>query len=152
MKELTIEEIVQYAVKIEKESFQFYEEAADRVQDGSLERLLKELAMQEQGHIDSLNGLLTVGKESGDYLSNTINIDRSSFSKIVPTMEITEKYSSLEILEAALERELNTKRNYEMFLGLARLNVQVCDLFRTLAELEATHIALITEKINMLKE
>jgi len=152
LKELTVEEIVGYAIKIERESLLFYEDAVKILQDDTLSALTKDLAKQEQEHIDRLKGLLQEEEGGKEYLKNRIKVDRSSLDRIVQTKEITEDSSPLSILETALEREINTKKNYEMFLGIAHLNESVVSQFEILKNMEATHAEIITNRINDLKQ
>jgi rubrerythrin len=72
-------------------------------------------------------------------------------TQIVHTGEITEDTSPIEVLNIALEREINTKNNYEMFLELVKMDETLIDAFEMLRNKEQEHIRIIKRKMNELK-
>lgn len=152
MQQLTIEEIVEYAVHIEKESLQFYKEASEKFKsDESLRSLTDELAEQELGHIEHLKGLLKNKEITVDRHVHTVNVDRAFRKRIVPTRTIPEDATPHQVLEIALRREVDTRETYAMFLDLTRLDARVMETFTRLKEMEQTHIEIISERVRNLK-
>ena len=109
MKELSVGEIVGYAIKIEKESLKYYEGASERMKDAEVKALLLDLAGQEREHIGYLEGLIEEGWRGADYLENRVNIDRSNLERIVKTDEIGGEATPRAVLETARDREVSTR-------------------------------------------
>jgi rubrerythrin len=150
MKKLTVDEVLEYSIKIEKESYDFYESSRKVLKEDELISLVTLLLRQEEEHLKSLKALLKDSQKKS-YFKALINVDSSKLTQIVHTVEITEDTSPIDILNIALEREINTKNNYEMFLGLVKMEENLINTFEMLREKEEEHIRIIKRKINELK-
>jgi rubrerythrin len=150
MKKLTMREIIRFGIKIEKESFQFYTNAAKRVADRDTRSLTAELASQELDHLNKLKSLNKERKMTEGDLQREWNVDDTFVENIIVTRDIQKGAGSQEILQIALEREKKTKENYEMFLTLSPMNEKVKNAFRELKEMEEDHMEMITERIKRL--
>ena len=150
MKKLTVNEVLEYAIKIEKESRDFYENSRNVLKDDALKSLVTVLMKQEEEHLKSLKALLDDSQKKS-FSKVLINVDSSMLTQIVHTGEITEDTSPIEVLNIALEREINTKNNYEMFLELVKIDETLIDAFEMLRNKEQEHISIIKRKMNELK-
>jgi rubrerythrin len=150
MKKLTVNEVLEYAIKIEKESYDFYVNSRDVLRDDELKSLVTLLMRQEEEHLKSLKALLKDSQKKS-FFKALINVDSSKLTQIILTGEITEDTSPIDILNIALEREINTKNNYEMFLELVKMDETLIDAFEMLRNKEEEHIRLIKRKIDELK-
>jgi rubrerythrin len=147
MKKLTVKEIIKFGMKIEKESFRFYKGATKRLEDDETRLLTDELAKQEIDHLNRLKNLLH--EES---VNETLDADDTLVESIIKTSNIQKGASALDVLNVALDREINTKENYERFLALSPMDVQIAKTFKELKEMEEKHIEIINERINRLKK
>jgi rubrerythrin len=150
MKKLTVNEVLEYAIKIEKESRDFYENSHNVLKDDALKSLVTVLMKQEEEHLKTLKALLDDSQKKS-FSKVLINVDSSMLTQIVHTGEITEDTSPIEVLNIALEREINTKNNYEMFLELVKMDETLIDAFEMLRNKEQEHIRIIKRKMNELK-
>lgn len=151
MEELTAEEVIKYAVRIEQESYQFYKKAAKMLEGSDLARLAEELADQEVGHINHLRELIKEDEADESALSRLLIVDTSLFEKIVEMREVPLQATPADVLKLALEREEKTKNNYEMLAGLENLSGQIRKTFNYLKEMEERHAERISERIRKLK-
>jgi len=149
MKKLTVNEVLEYAIKIEKESYDFYENSRKVLKEDELKSLVTMLMKQEEEHIKALKDLLTDSQKKSSFKA-LINVDSSKLTQIIQTEEITEDTNPIDILNIALEREINTKNNYDMFLDLVKMDDNLMDTFEMLRDKEEEHIRIIKRKINEL--
>jgi len=149
MKKLTVNEVLEYAIKIEKESYDFYENSRKVLKEDELKSLVTMLMKQEEEHLKSLKALLKDSQKKSSFKA-LINVDSSKLTQIIQTEEITEDTNPIDILNIALEREINTKNNYDMFLDLVKMDDNLMDTFEMLRDKEEEHIRIIKRKINEL--
>ena len=147
MKKLTVKEIIKFGMKIEKESYRFYRTASKKLEDNETRSLTGELAKQELDHLNKLKNLL-----NEENVNEILDDDDTSLGSIITTSKIQQGAGALDILNIALEREINTKENYERFLTLSPIDEQIAKTFKDLKEMEEKHVEIITEKINHLKK
>ena len=127
MKKLTVNEVLEYAIKIEKESYDFYDHSRTVLKDDELKSLLTLLMRQEEEHLKSLKTLLKDSRKKS-FSQDLINVDSSKLTQIVHTGEMTGDTNPMDILNIALEREINTKNNYDMFLELVKMDETLSNL------------------------
>jgi rubrerythrin len=149
MKEFTIREIIEYAANIESESHKFYTAAASKVTDPDTKNLAKELSEEETGHYNHLRDLISEERVSSCELDEMVtDIDLSD--RMVKTDEIDFTSDPIDILEVALEREINTERLYTTYLTFTNLPEDVIKVFEDLKNQEIGHqnrIKTIIKKI-----
>jgi len=151
MEELTVEEIIKYAMRIERESYQFYRKASRFLEGNELAVLTDELAQQEVDHVNQLKGLLEDKSITEEDLNYLVDIDTSLFIQIIATREIPAQATPIEILWIALEREKDTLKNYEMLLTITAINMGIIKTLNFLKGMEETHVKRITERIEKIK-
>ncbi|MEA1971803.1 MAG: ferritin family protein [Candidatus Cloacimonadota bacterium] len=151
MKELTIKEIIEYAIKIEKESYNFYKIAENIVKDIDAKKLVSLLANEEIDHQNRLKALIDEKKVSAEELEKKGNIDTLLLDKIITTPNMTSNSTSMEILEIALEREKNTEQSYAMLLTLSNISDDIINIFDELRLQEKGHVQKIQNRIDKMK-
>ncbi len=147
MRELNLREIIEYAEKIELESFSFYKKATEIVQDSQVKEILSQLAEEETGHYNRLRELLEEGKLSRQELEKTINIEKALLEMLINTDEIKNSYSPVDVLKIALNREKNTAKAYEMFKTFTALDDFALKVFEDLRLQEIGHVNKITARL-----
>jgi rubrerythrin len=147
MRELNLSEIIQYAEKIELESFSFYKKATEIVTEPQVKEILSQLATEETGHYNRLRGLREEGKLSQAELEKTINIDQKLLEMLVSTDKIETTFSPVDVLNIALKREKNTAKAYEMFKTFTALDEYAIKVFEDLRIQELGHVNKITARI-----
>ena len=152
MKRLTVREIIKFGIKIEKESFRFYKNASKNIEDNETKLLTDDLADQEIEHLNKLQRLLNEDRVTTSELNETVETYDILSESIIKTSSIKKGTGAIDILTIALEREKNTKENYERFLKLTPMNDQIAGTFKELREMEEKHIQIISEKINSIKK
>ena len=148
MRELSLNEIIEYAEKIELESYTFYSKAKEIILNENVKDLLTQLANDETDHYNQLRNLRQKGKLSQEELDQKISIDQDLFSKIVNTEKIEKDFTSKEVLAIALQREINTEQTYAMLMTLTQLNDIVLEIFELLRNQEKGHVIKIQNRLN----
>ncbi|MFC1675639.1 ferritin family protein [Planctomycetota bacterium] len=124
------DEIFEMAEEIEKNGAKFYRKAAENVSDKDIEKLLLELAVTEDGHLQTFRQMRQ--QLSGpEKTQNTFDPDseaalylqamaeaRGYEGKKSPTVELTGKESVKEVFEIALNAE---KESVVFYFGLKSL-------------------------------
>jgi rubrerythrin len=139
--ELTIEGIVNFAVNIEEESAAFYEKAYKRFKkSGNVEKevltLLGFLVDEEIRHKRVIQERFERNSDAGTKLPYD-NL-QSAVSDIVESPGLPEDASSKQVLETALQRELNTASLYRVLYSLSEL-AQMAPVFIDLIHQEEGH-------------
>jgi len=146
MQELfTIKEIIEYAQKIEQESFSFYTKASEIVSDEEVKSMVLQLAKEEVGHYNFLGTLLENSKVTPEDLGVQVAVDRTVYHK-----DIDENTTAKEVLEIALKREQNTETLYTTLLSFTNLNDQIIELFDDLRAQEAGHVVKVQNRLDKL--
>jgi rubrerythrin len=147
MRELNLKEIIEYAEKIELESFSFYEKASEIVNDPEVKDVLSQLATEETGHYNRLRGLLEEGVLSKEELEKTINMEKALLDMLINTDEIKSSFSAVDVLNIALNREKNTAKAYEMFKTFTALDDFALKVFEDLRLQEIGHVKKISARL-----
>jgi rubrerythrin len=150
MKEFSVREIVEYAIRIEQESFAFYSNASEVLQNLEVVELTRALAADEVDHLNRLRQLLSKKTITPAELAIRLNLDTTLMDRIVETHPIVSTSSSLEVLNMALEREQNTERTYTMFMTFTNIAENIVKLFGDLRNQERGHANRIQSKIRKL--
>jgi rubrerythrin len=148
MQLFSVKEIIEYAIKIEKESFAFYTKASEIVTDVDVKELVTNLAGEEVDHQNRLRNLINEENVSVDSLNAKHEIDTTLMERIVNTGEITDTASAMDVLEIALEREENTEKTYAMLATLSNLDDDVVKIFDELRLQEKGHVNKIQFRID----
>jgi len=151
MEELTVEEIIKYAMRIERESYGFYRRASKFLGGSELGSLTDDLAKEEVEHVNQLKSLLDEEIITAEDLNYTVDIDTSMFTQIISTQEIPPLATSSDILHIALGREKDTLSTYDMLLTLTAFNEDVIATLQTLKQMEEMHVKRISERIKKMK-
>ncbi len=148
MKIFNVKEIIEYAIQIEKESFEFYTRASEKVKAGEVNELLVQLSGEEVDHQNRLKGLIDESKVSPELLQKEMEIDTAVMERIVETSVIPVEAGALDVLKVALEREKNTERTYGMLMTLTQISDDVVEVFEDLRLQEQGHVNKIQARIN----
>ncbi|MBN2781388.1 MAG: ferritin family protein [Candidatus Marinimicrobia bacterium] len=147
MKTFNVKEIIEYAIKIEKESFEFYTLAAKNVKDKDVRELTGQLAGEEVGHQNRLRRLIDEKTVSPEVLLRDMEIDTTLMDRMVKTADISPDASPGEVLQVALERENTTEQTYAMLMTLSQITDDIVDIFRDLRLQEQGHANKIRARI-----
>jgi rubrerythrin len=148
MKIFNVKEIIEYAIQIEKESFEFYTRASKKVEAGVVKDLLMQLSGEEVDHQNRLKSLIDQAEVDPELLQKEMEIDTTIMERIVQTSLIPVKAGALDVLKVALEREKNTERTYGMLMTLTQISDEVVKVFEDLRLQEQGHANKIQARIN----
>lgn len=126
--------IIAFAVENEIDAYEFYRDAAEKIEDATLKETFKDLAKEELEHKRFLEEFL----ESG---TDEINIDESSDYKISETVEkppLTMDMSFAEALALAMKNEEEAMNMYKQ-LADACIDQKEKDIFLGLMDMEKMH-------------
>jgi len=149
MREFTIQEVIEYAQKVEKESYQFYKSAADILNDPGTVELAGKLSLEEEKHYNYLGDLLSGEKASPKELGRKVHLDKvDPEDQMVSTSDISGNATALDILNIALEREKNTEQLYGMLLSMTDLSESMTKVFEDLKKFEHNHVDQVSAMID----
>jgi len=148
MKIFNVKEIIEYAIQIEKESFEFYTRASNDSKAEEVKDLLVQLAGEEVGHQNRLKSLIDDGKVTPETLLKEMEIDTTVMERIVETSVIQKGAVATDVLKVALEREKNTEQTYAMLMTLTQISDDVVEVFEDLRLQEQGHVNKIEARIN----
>ena len=152
--ELSLEGIVQFAIRIEEESKAFYEEAL-KIQlardpaepDHQVVDLLSRLVKDEIGHRQRLMDRYKVlPAPAGEFEDAALS---EAIERIVKVSELQMGADAVDILATAYSREIATRDLYTTLLALSQL-ADLYELFEELAKQEQGHANRIQALLNRL--
>ena len=152
MKVFNVKEIIEYAIKIERESFEFYNRAYEHVENMDVKDLTIQLAGEEVDHQNRLRKLIDEEIISPDTLLKEMEVDTTYMDRIVETSTIPTDANALDVLNIALERENNTERTYAMLMTLSHITDDVVKVFEELRVQEQGHAKKITARMKKITE
>ena len=150
MKTFSVKEIIEYAIRIERESFEFYNRAYEHVDDPDVKDLTVQLAGEEVDHQNRLRDLIDEDKVDADLLMTELEIDTAVMDRIVSTSVIPSNATAMKVLEIALERENNTERTYAMLMSMTQITDDVIAVFEDLRKQEQGHAKKIQLRLGKL--
>ena len=148
MRDFTVSEVLEYSRNIEKESYSFYNEAAEKFEDAELKELVGALADEELKHYNRINALLEKSTLSKEDLAKKIQIKNEDYDHLVSTREIPENPTPLSLLETAYQREVRTESVYRTLLSFTDLAEEVVETFSDLMAQEKGHASRISSIMN----
>ncbi|MCF7885886.1 MAG: ferritin family protein [Candidatus Marinimicrobia bacterium] len=148
----SVQDIIEYGIQIEKESFAFYTKASEIVKDDEVKELVKLLASEEVDHQNRLKGLIDEQKVSAEELDRELELDETLMDRIIQTEEITAQSTSMDVLNVAFEREKNTMETYTMLSTLSNIEGDILDIFEDLRLQEKGHMNKIQYRIDLLNK
>ena len=133
MEELTVEEIIKYAVRAQQYSFIFYRRAGKKLQGNRLKRITDNLADQSADRLNRLKALLSECFLEGEDLSDMqAVVDTSPFDDLLENGAIPFYATPVDLLRISYKREQSMKRTYDMILRLPLPGKRVSRVFNTL--------------------
>ncbi len=147
MEELTVEEIIKYAVRAQQYSFIFYRRAGKNLQGNRLKRFTDNLADQSADRLNRLKALLSECFLEGEDLSTMQAVDTAPFDDILENGVIPIYATPIALLRLSYERELSMKRTYDMILELALPSKRVSTVFDSLRSSAEHHLEDIRNQL-----
>ena len=134
MKPETFKIIIASAIEGEIEAYGYYREVAEKVQDSNMKRIFAELAGDESGHRDFLDGIISKAP-------NALNIDETADYKIAETLEVpplTMDLKPVDGIALAIRKELDAMQMYTRLSQIA-IDPDEKKIFLELAKMEKGH-------------
>jgi rubrerythrin len=147
MEELTLEELVRYIVRIQRDSFLFYRKAAKILEGNEHQLITDELADLKAHQLSSLKDILieyTLDTENDDSM---IDVDTTLFDELLESVDIPAQATPRDVLSLALNREDITIKTFNMVLNQPLKTERVKKVFKVLVENEEKQIVLLQKKL-----
>ena len=152
MKEFTIQEVIEYAQKIETDSYRFYRKMAAILKEPETVEFAEKLSAEEERHYNQLAGLLTEEEIEAEQLERRVALEGvDDIDGVVPAPEIPDDSTALDILNITLEREKKTEQLYGMLLAFTDLNAVMVKAFEDLKGFERNHVTRVSAMIERLR-
>lgn len=130
---LTINDILDVAIKSEESSYKFYNEMAAKAKITETEKLLKKLAQDEKDHLDYLLWL-----KSGDPINEQVYFD--GFEE---AGELNSEMTPKEVLAIAMQREDAAAKMYRQMADIFKAQQDKMFIFERMAREEDHHKAAV---------
>ncbi len=127
-------QIISDAINNEVEAYTFYQKVSEKVNDANLKKLFGELAGEEKGHREYLQGLLSRDISSLGFSSTK----DYKVGDSIPTPPLTPDMKPVDGLVVAIKKELAAMQMYTQ-LANASGDPEVKKLFTDLATMERGH-------------
>lgn len=147
MEELTVEEIIKYAVVVQQDSFIFYRKAAKRLMGNDLKQFTDIMADTSADHLMQLKNLLSECFLEGEDISSMQDVDTGPFDEVLENCDIPVQATPLDLLRISYRREQRVKKTYDTVLGLPALNSRVCRVFSDLRDSTECHLTDIRSRL-----
>lgn len=148
MKELSVQEIIEFSQRVEQESYDYYKAAGEKFSSvPDLVALTEELARAEIDHFNRLRALLNETKLSETELREKIEVEAATYEQCVAAREMPDEATPADILESALLREENTRDLYRQLLAFTNLSPDITETFEFLVTQEEGHVKIIQHKL-----
>ncbi len=132
--------IISKAIENEVEAYTYYRTTSEKVKDAYLKKIFADLAGDEKGHREFLQGLLTMEPKR-------LNIAASKDYKIaesVPTPPLSADLKPIDGIVLAIKKELQAMQMYTQ-LAAAQADGEQKNLFTDLAAMERGHKARLED-------
>jgi rubrerythrin len=148
MEELTLEELVRYIVRIQRDSFLFYRKAAKILEGNEHQPITDELADLKAHQLMRLKDILvdyTLDNEKDDSM---VDVDTTLFDELLENVDIPAQATPRDVLALSLDREGITVKTFYMVLDLPIETESVKQVFRTLVEGEQKYIRILRKRLD----
>jgi rubrerythrin len=134
MKPETFKAIINFAINGEIEAYGYYRAVAEKVQDPNMKRIFSELAGDESGHRDFLEGIINKAPTA-------LSIDEASDYKLAETLDVpalTMDLKPIDGIALAIRKELDAMQMYTQLSQVAT-DPEEKKIFLELAKMEKGH-------------
>ena len=132
----TFEEIIEFAIKQEEESADFYRGLAERAKKPSMQKVFEELVSQEEGHKKRLESVLTKHKAPESKLTPDPDLKIADYQVEFNANKGEISYQDALIL--AMKRELAAQQLYQDLINKTS-NVELKEILQFILEEEKKH-------------
>jgi len=147
MQQLSFNEIIKYAEQLELDSYYFYKNALDFVDDLAVKELISKLAEAEIDHFNRLK-VLSGDNDSCDWKSEkNILVKKSLLADLEAGNAIDAESNFNQVVKIALNKEKSAEELYSVLLSLTDLADDSYQLFSDLKEQEIKHAEIIKRLI-----
>ena len=134
---MTVEGIIQRAIRVEEDAYNFYTGASEMVTLPHVQDMLNELAGEEVKHKERLEELLAGDTEKIVAAKKGQKIQDLKLADYLVAPPLDEDATIQDVLMTAMQREKNSHEFYNLMAGLATGEAE--DLFQFLAQEELGH-------------
>jgi len=134
------QKIIANAIDSEVESYTFYKSVSERAKDANLKRLFLELAEDEKGHREYLQGLLLRGAKEMHFVA----VSDYKVTDAIEEPELSVDMKPLDGLVLAIKKELHAVQMYTR-LAAASADAGQKMIFDQLANMEKGHKARLED-------
>ena len=141
--DMTMVDVLKYAIKLEHESRSFYDAAARQFEEGEVRELVETLRDEEIKHENRLTGILSDNDKDAQVV-----LEESMVKRLIHNQEIELGSSMKEVLGVALEREKLTRDFYRQISTMSHISADVISAFDMLFEQESGHVTKISHMLD----
>ncbi len=134
---LTVNDILDVAIKSEESSFQFYNGMVGKVKDDETAKILKKLAQDEKDHLEYLLWL-----KSGEPINEQVYFDG-----LEEAGELNPAMTPKEVLAVAVAREGAAAKMYRQMADIFKANPDKYFIFERMAREEDHHAEAVTQML-----
>jgi len=152
---MEIEKAIKTAIDYEMKVRDVYASAVANAKNETAKRVFKQLAKEEQGHVDYLESRLTEWKGTGklrakklETIIPTKGAIEDGVKKLESKMKEADKFGEAQMLTKALDVEIETSKFYEQMVN--QLEAEPQRMFQRFLEIEEGHLAIVQAELDSL--
>jgi rubrerythrin len=153
---MDVEKAIKTAIEYETRVRDVYNEAMEKSKSDQGKKIYRQLAKEEQGHLDYLNHRLNewqkTGKVTPEKLQTTIPSKKTieeGVGKLKSRLKEPDAHGEMQMLTKALDVEIATSNFYREMVNTLEGDAQI--MFSRFMEIEEGHLALVQAEINSLQ-
>ena len=152
---MEVEKAIKTAIDYEMKVRDVYASAVANAKNETAKRVFKQLAKEEQRHIDYLESRLTEWKRTGKLKTKTLETTiptkgaiEDGVKKLEGKMKEADKFGEAQMLTKALDVEIETSKFYQQMVD--QLEAEPQRMFQRFLEIEEGHLAIVQAELDSL--
>lgn len=150
MQEVSLRQVVDYAVAIEEESYRFYRRAMRVTSNEELQKLAENLATLELNQANRFRTALGTKSVKAAELDLVIRLDDALMPELVVSNLVRKDELDKDILRDALDREGSLLKLFQVLGGMTDINATIVALCQEFAGEEADHLGQLNAALEKL--
>lgn len=147
MQEVSLRQVIDYAIALEEESYRFYRKAMRITANEELQKLAENLATLELDQANKLRSILGTKSVKAAELDKMLMVDDNLMPELTHSTLVQKDELDKDILREALERDLVSQKIYQVVGGTEGLNSAILAACQECAGQEAEHLVMIKEPL-----
>ncbi len=141
MQEISLRQVIEYAIAIEEEGYRFYRRAMRVSSNGDLQQLAESFATDELNQANRFRTALGTKSIKAADLDRVLSLDDALMPELTRSDLVRKDEFDKDILKDAIDREETTQKLYTFLAGVSDLNAAIKTICEEFIEQEGGHLS-----------